>query len=178
MGEHSAVHILAVSCRSSSYGGSQSQIWSSKWGSRSRNLLKPAVLWDMTPTFRKVRWIMLPPSSRDWFTFQDTIELIACFYLIRQKPYRKRRLQQFIVAARTCLLSRCLATIMGIYMETQNDGSDLRCTPLRWAHVRCHVIHTKFHKNWLRHSKVKVDVYRQTPIRLSHKSTLIFFKLE
>jgi hypothetical protein len=40
-------------------------------------------------------------------------ELIAHLLLIQHGPHRKRRIQQFFVAAGTCLQSRCLATTGG-----------------------------------------------------------------
>jgi hypothetical protein len=66
-------------------------------------------------------------------------ELIAYFPLIRHGPHRKRRLQQFFVAAGKSLPSRCLATKGGIHFteplpnnggrdthtDTQIDGRDL-----------------------------------------------------
>jgi hypothetical protein len=45
-------------------------------------------------------------------------------------PHGKQRLQQFFVAAGTCLPSRCLATIEGIHTETHKvmgRNYDVRC---------------------------------------------------
>jgi hypothetical protein len=33
---------------------------------------------------------------------------------------------------------------------------------LRWDELRCHDIHTEFHKDWFRHSKVDMGIHRQT----------------
>jgi hypothetical protein len=40
-------------------------------------------------------------------------EEVAYFPVVRYGPHRKRRLQQFFVAAGTSLPSRCLATVRG-----------------------------------------------------------------
>jgi hypothetical protein len=88
-------------------------------------------------------------------------ELIAHVPLILHGPLRKRRLQQFFVAAGTslvsndkgyierltdllrayvaagkCLPSRCVATTgVGTDTDTQTDGRDLLSTPLKWVQV-------------------------------------------
>jgi hypothetical protein len=37
----------------------------------------------------------------------------------------------------------------GISIQTHRlNGKDFLSTPLRWTHVRCHDIHTEFHKAW------------------------------
>jgi hypothetical protein len=105
----------------------------------------------------------------------------------------KRRLQQFLIAAGTCLPSRCVATIGSLISydkdptenEASNNSSVVACIhccrnvstePLpsnwrgthiqthrltggiyevrSWVELRCHVIHTKFYRDWLKHSKV------------------------
>jgi hypothetical protein len=52
-------------------------------------------------------------------------ELIACFPLIRHRPHKRRHLQQFFVAAGTCLLSRSLVTIGG-YTDRPTDPPLIR----------------------------------------------------
>jgi hypothetical protein len=57
-------------------------------------------------------------------------ELIAYFPLIRHGPHRKQFLQLFFVAAGTCLLSYCLATIWGtqpdrlLWYDIENNASN------------------------------------------------------
>jgi hypothetical protein len=55
----------------------------------------------------------LPISNKKFYE-----ELITYFSLIWPGLYRKRRLQQFFVAAGTCLLIRCLVTAGG-YIDSQ-----------------------------------------------------------
>jgi hypothetical protein len=112
-------------------------------------------------------------------------ELIAYFPLRRHGSHRKRRLQQFFVAAGmslpscylatigrtqtdpqtrvqqffvavgTCLPSCYLATIGGTQTDPQTRVQQFfYCCLCRWDEVRCHDIHTKFHRDWLRHSEV------------------------
>jgi hypothetical protein len=79
-------------------------------------------------------------------------------------------LLRVLLEAGTCLPSRCLAPKGGIlvqlteplpwndrkdtHTDTQIDGMDLLSTPLRWVRVPYYTVHTKFHKDWFRHSKV------------------------
>jgi hypothetical protein len=81
------------------------------------------------------------------------------------------------VAAVTFLPSRCLATIRGIHIYTHilmGGIYEVR----RWDGLRCHDIHTKFHKDWLSHSKVhRADTHTCTQTALwSHKPTFTFSK--
>jgi hypothetical protein len=61
---------------------------------------------------------------------------------------RRRRLQHFFVAAGTCLLNRCLATIAG-YSYRDGFMKHVAEGVLSW-----HDVHTKFYKDWFRHSEV------------------------
>jgi hypothetical protein len=142
--------------------------------------------------------------------------MITYFPLIRHGPHRKRRFQQFFMAAGTCLPSRCLATI-GEYTVRPTDFPLIRHGPYRtrclqqyfyfclysvsavplpsnykgihiqthrpmggiyevrrWDGLRCHDLHTKFHKDWVRHSEVYRRGYTDTQtVRWSHKPTFI-----
>jgi hypothetical protein len=66
-------------------------------------------------------------------------ELIAYFPLIRHGPHRKRHLQQFLVAAGTCLSSRCLATIGG-YTDRLTGSPLIRHGPHRKWHLQQFVV--------------------------------------
>jgi hypothetical protein len=82
-------------------------------------------------------------------------------------------LHVFIVMG-TCSLSHCLATKGGIqftkplpsndrrdtHTDTQTDGGIYEVC--LWDWLRCHDRHTKFHKNWLRHSKVDRGIHAHT----------------
>jgi hypothetical protein len=57
------------------------------------------------------------------------------------------------VAAGMCLTNRCLATTEGIHIQTQGLMGGI-CEVRRRDRIRCHDIHTKFQKDWFRHSKV------------------------
>jgi hypothetical protein len=59
---------------------------------------------------------------------------IAYFPLIRHESHRKRRLQQFFVAARTCLPSRYLAAIGEIHRPT--DSPFTRHGPFRKSNIQ------------------------------------------
>jgi hypothetical protein len=109
-------------------------------------------------------------------------KLFACFPLIRHEPHRKRLLQQFFVGAETfywvdiwqrygdtqtdtqtqasnnysCFTSCCLTTIPVKDTETNGMMGGV-CEVCRWDGLRCHDIHTKFHKDWFRDSKVDSD---------------------
>lgn len=54
---------------------------------------------------------------------QDILGKVIAYF--PHGPYRKRRIQQFFLAAGTLLLNRCLATKGGTYTQTQTDGMDL-----------------------------------------------------
>jgi hypothetical protein len=149
-------------------------------------------------------------------------EIIVYFSLIRHGLRRKRRLQQFFVAAETYLPSCYLATIGGYrdrFTDTRVQQFFYCCVyPLlrervhgavsqqwkecytlpslclattrgihiqthrlmgvrRWDGLRCHDIHTKFHKDWFRHLKANREEFTDTQTAWrSHKPTFIFFK--
>jgi hypothetical protein len=78
------------------------------------------------------------------------------------------------------LPSRCLATIA----DTQTHWWDLRSTPLRWAQVPFHDIHTKSHKIWFSHSEVNKGIHKHTDkmeiagdLKYYFNSSYIFFKI-
>jgi hypothetical protein len=84
--------------------------------------------WDRNLSTFIITLLSLYLNNRIWE------ELIACFPLLRQGPYRKRCLQQFF-AAGTCLPSRWLAAIEG-YTGRPTDPPLLRHAPYRKRHVR------------------------------------------
>jgi hypothetical protein len=46
-----------------------------------------------------------------------------------------------------------------------------------WDGLRCHDIHTKFHKDWFRHSKVYMGGYTDTEVAWwCHRGLRIFFQ--
>jgi hypothetical protein len=59
-------------------------------------------------------------------------ELIAYLPLIWHWPNRKRCLQQFFIAMRTCLMSRCLAMKGGIHFTKPLPSNDRRYTHTDW----------------------------------------------
>jgi hypothetical protein len=77
------------------------------------------------------QWTLRDTGQESLFVFHVWLnkmfwkELIAYYPLIRHESYRKWRLQQFFVAAGTCLLSRCLATL-GKYRDRPTDSSLIR----------------------------------------------------
>jgi hypothetical protein len=54
---------------------------------------------------------------------------------------------------RTGLLSRCLATIGGMHIQTHRLTGGIYEVCL-WDGLSCHDIDTKFHEDWFRHSNV------------------------
>jgi hypothetical protein len=57
-----------------------------------------------------------------------------------------------LVAAGTCLPSRCLAPKGGIILQTHRlmgNIYEVCCS----VGLRCHDMHTRFHRNWFRRSK-------------------------
>jgi hypothetical protein len=67
------------------------------------------------------------------------------------------------VTAVTFLQNRCLATTGDTHTDTQTDGRDFSIG--RSNGLRNRDIHTKFHKDWFRYSKVNgggVGIYRHT----------------
>jgi hypothetical protein len=59
-------------------------------------------------------------------------------------------------AAGTCIPSRCLAAIGDIYTDRLTGTIYEIC---HWDEFRRHVIHTKFRKDWFRHSKAHAEGY-------------------
>jgi hypothetical protein len=70
------------------------------------------------------------------------------------------------------ILRSCLSNLNGCNVGI-TDGRDLRSVPLRWHYIR-----TKFHKDWLRHSKLLGgDTHSETQTaKLCHKPTFTFSK--
>jgi hypothetical protein len=113
-----------------------------------------------------------PLASNDRGIHGWTLKL--SFHTIRtpQKTTRPRILPLLRVfdPAVTFLPSRCLATytytqIGDIYEVHRSDGT------------RCHDIHTKFHKDWFRNSKVDMGGFTDTQTACwPHKPILLFLK--
>jgi hypothetical protein len=108
-------------------------------------------------------------------------EVIACFPLIH-RPHRNRRVQQFIYC---CVSIRCCDNGFTEPLPS-NEWRDTHTGSLMggiyeasgWDGLRCHDIHTKFHKAWFRHSKVKGE-RGDSPfleLRLKRSIFLIHFK--
>jgi hypothetical protein len=57
------------------------------------------------------------------------------------------------IAAEMCLTSHCLAMTGGIHIQIYRLMGGI-CEVCSWDGLRCHDVHTKFHKDWFRHSKV------------------------
>jgi hypothetical protein len=75
-----------------------------------------------------------------------------------------------LVPAVTVLTSRCLAKIGDAYTDRLMEG----IYEVRRSHgLRCHGVHTKFHKDWFRHSKFnKRDT--QTQRQHGNRISLLF----
>jgi hypothetical protein len=86
-------------------------------------------------------------------------ELLSYIPLLRHEPHRKRRLQQFFVGVGTSLPG-CLTTKGGTHVGTHRLTGGM-CKVRRWDGLRCHVMHTEFHKDWFRHSKFVRRIHRQ-----------------
>jgi hypothetical protein len=94
-------------------------------------------------------------------------ELILYFPLARHGPHIKRRVQQSFYY---CVCTPCRGKVFtepflnndrGIHIQTHRlmrEISEL----LRWDGLSCHDIHTKFHKDFFRHSKLKGGKHRHT----------------
>jgi hypothetical protein len=107
-------------------------------------------------------------------------ELITYFPLIQHEPHRKGHIQQFI-NCRVCI--HCHNNVFtkplpsndkGIHIQTLRHGRDLWSMPMRW--LRCDDIHTKFHKDWFRHSKVD-GILRHTDSMVIIEAHFYFYKL-
>jgi hypothetical protein len=86
---------------------------------------------------------------------------IAYLLLIRYGPHRKWRVQPFFYCC-VCIRCRC-----NVFTEPSNRNVHIQTHRLmgriykvrRWDGLKCHDIHTKFHKDWSRHSKVGTGRY-------------------
>jgi hypothetical protein len=133
------------------------------------------VLMSIYNTSRRVSSNTVSVNNKFWE------ELTPNFPLIRYGSYRKRRVQSssifvgVFVAAVTVLRSLCLLTTGGIHMQTHKLMAAIY-EVRRWDEFRYHDIHTKFHNDWFRHSKVNShsQTHRQYEDRISQlqKSTL------
>jgi hypothetical protein len=95
--------------------------------------------------------------------------------LIRHGLHRKRHVQLFfyycvcICSGDKFLPSRCLATCKHRLVGGING--------VRLSYgLRCHDIHTKFHKHWFRHSKVNGRIHRHTNSVVIAISQFLFFQ--
>jgi hypothetical protein len=95
------------------------------------------------------------PTLGKWAK-QDWREQIAYFPLIRPGPHRKRHIQKFFY----CVCIRCRGNVFTEQLPGNDRGIHIKTHRLiggiyevrHWDGLRCHDIHTKFHKDWLRHS--------------------------
>jgi hypothetical protein len=71
-----------------------------------------------------------------------------------------------LVAAGTCLPSRCLATKGGTHIKIHRLMGRI-CEVHRWDGLRCHDIHTKFHNNWL--------IWRDSQAHRQHRDRISLF---
>jgi hypothetical protein len=114
------------------------------------------------------------PAQVCKFNKKSWEQLIPYFPLVRHRPYRKRRVQQFFYCCE-CFLCRGKVFTdplhSNIDIRTQAYGRHLWSALLTWAQV--HDIHTKFHKVWFRHSKADGRGYTDTQTgRGSHTATV------
>jgi hypothetical protein len=86
-------------------------------------------------------------------------ELIVYFPFIWNRPNRERCVQQFCCCC-TCIcchsngFTKLLpSSDRGLYMQTHRLMGGM-CELCHWDDLRCHDIHTKFHKDWFSHSEV------------------------
>jgi hypothetical protein len=86
-------------------------------------------------------------------------ELIAYFPFIRHGPHRKRRVRQFYYC---CVCILCRGNVFTGPLPSNDRGIHIQIHRLmggiyevrRSDGLRCHDTHTKFHKDWFRHSNV------------------------
>jgi hypothetical protein len=96
------------------------------------------------------------------------------------------------IAAGTCLLSRCLAikgytlsslclaTVRGINIQSHRLMEGIY-EVRRWDRLRCHGIHTEFHKDWFTYSNVNMWgftytlIHRQTDRQHGDRISLLSF---
>jgi hypothetical protein len=102
--------------------------------------------------------------------------------LIWQGTHRKRRIQQFFYS---CVCIRCRGNVFTETLPGNNSGIHIYTLRLmgginevrRWDRIICHDIHTKFHDDWLSHSKVDRGIYRHADTKIrwrSHNSNFVF----
>jgi hypothetical protein len=96
--------------------------------------------------------------------------------LIRHGPHRKQRVQQFskycaFVAAVTFFTEPLPGKDRVIHTQTHRMMG--RIYEVRWDGLRCHDIHTTFHKVWFGHQKLTEGIQRQR----ADRSSLFFFKM-
>jgi hypothetical protein len=101
--------------------------------------------------------------------------------LIWHGPHRKWHVQQFIFAS-------CIRCCRNMYAKPlcSNNKDDTQTHILmegfyevyHWQGLRCHAIHTKFHKGWFRHSKPDGwDTATHTQWRSQKPGFIFFFKI-
>jgi hypothetical protein len=97
----------------------------------------------------------LPGGTEDKFWE----ELIASFRMIRHGPHRKRRVQQFLYC---CVCICCRGDVFTEPSPSNDRRIHIQTHRLmgriyevrHWDWLRCRDIHSKFHKDWFRHSNV------------------------
>jgi hypothetical protein len=120
-------------------------------------------------------WSWRVLSSRIWrhivrWKYKKFWEEFAYFPLIWHGPHRKRYVQQLFYC---CVCIRCRGNAFNGRHRLMGGIYKVR----RWDPFRCHNMHTKFRKEWFRHSKVDSGRYidAQTA-RRSHRHNFIFWK--
>jgi hypothetical protein len=98
--------------------------------------------------------ILIPCSNKKF-----SEELIPYFPMVRQRPHRRRHIQQFFYF---CACIRCRVNVFAEPLPSHERGIHIQTHTLmagiyevrRWDGLRCYVIHTNYHKDWFRQSKV------------------------
>jgi hypothetical protein len=120
------------------------------------------------PILSKIRFnIIQPPTSlslqkqvQKYLNKKFCKELITYSPLVLYGPHRKRRAQQFLYC---CVVYQLLSP--------SNHGGYTWWHTCRWEgfmdRLRCHGIHTEFHKTWLKDSKVDKGRQKKTMILIS-----------
>jgi hypothetical protein len=132
-------------------------------------------------------YLCLCPLSRRWGGGAVLGRIGRPLSLTRHGPHRRRQVQQFfyccvciaavkilpsrcISTIKGSLLSRCLATIRGYTYRHTNWWEGLTKFAVEMDSGAMIHEHTKFHKDWFRHSKVErgnTQTYRQHCDRIS-----------